>query len=145
MHLLDNRMQHILYRSQARHPLTTGQLSDLVEQSRDWNETNRITGLLCYADSGHFVQVIEGSAHDVHALFTKIQQDRRHHHVTLLSNKASNTRWFAGWQMAFTTTPTNEFYWLLGYLEAKGHNLVLPQVPINDPQLLTLLQQFSLT
>lgn len=142
---LDKRVQHVLYRSQARHPLTHSQLTDLQEQSQAWNGTHQITGLLCYTDDGHFVQVLEGTAQEVHKLFTKIRQDQRHHHVTLLSDKTSDVRWFADWQMAFVHTPTNDFYWLLGYLEAKGHNLVCPQIPITDPRLLTLLQQFSKT
>jgi len=140
---LDTRVQHLLYRSQAQHLLSSAQLTDLLQQSQALNEVNQITGLLCYSDDGHFVQVIEGSARDVHALYAKIQQDRRHCHVTLLGDKASATRWFADWRMALVHLPTNEFYWLLGYLEAKGHNPALSQVPINEPQLLTLLQQFS--
>lgn len=142
---LDSRVHHILYRSQAVQLLTSGQLTELVEQSRQWNEQYHITGLLCYADSGHFVQVIEGPAQHVQALFVKIRQDRRHQHVTLLSDKASATRWFPDWQMALTEAHPHDYFWLLGYLEARGHNLVRPQLPVNDPQLLQLLQQFSLT
>jgi hypothetical protein len=78
----------------------------------------------------------------VHALYAKLEQDQRHHHVTLLSDKASNKRWFADWQMALVHLPTNEFYWLLGYFEAKSNNLISPTLPIDDPQLLALLQRF---
>ena len=33
-------------------------------------------------------------------------------------------------------------YWLLGYLEAKGHNLAHPQVPLLPSHLLTLVEAF---
>ena len=45
--------------------------------------------------------------------------------------------------MALVQAEPNDFYWLLGYLEAKGHNLVLPQIPIVEPHLMTLLSAFS--
>ena len=143
LHQLDTRVRHLLYRSQAIYPLSSAQLIALLDESRAWNEAHGITGLLCYADSGHFVQVLEGSALEVYALFAKIQQDRRHHHVQLLSDKASDTRWFTDWQMAFAELEAPDFFWLIGYLEAKGHNVVKPQLPITEPQLLTLLHQFS--
>lgn len=45
--------------------------------------------------------------------------------------------------MAFVGVEPHEFYWLLGYLEAKGHNLVRPQIPIDSPHITTLLRAFS--
>ena len=150
LHQLDTRVQHLLYRSQAVYPLTSGQLTELLEQSRAWNEAHGITGLLSYCSTsdcrtGHFVQVLEGAASDVHDLFAKIRQDKRHHHVQLLSDKASGKRWFADWQMAFAPVEASDFFWLIGYLDAKGHNLIKPQIPIIDSGLLTLLDKFSKT
>ncbi|RZK24568.1 MAG: hypothetical protein EOO56_00790 [Hymenobacter sp.] len=140
---LDNRVQHILYRSQATQPLTAGQLTDLLEESRAWNAQYQITGLLCYCTSGHFVQLIEGSAANVNALFARIRRDPRHHQVLALSDRATNTRWFPDWQMASSEMDSPDFFWLIGYLEARGHNLVMPQIPVKDGLLLTLLAEFS--
>jgi hypothetical protein len=140
---LDNRIQHLLYRSKATHPLTPDQLTHLVEQSQHWNNKYHITGLLCYSSDGHFVQVLEGTAQDVHALYARIKQDTRHVQVTTLSDKATNTRWFTDWSMALVETAPSDFFWLIGYLEAKASNLVKPQIPIVDPRLLNLLNQFS--
>lgn len=142
LHLLDHRVHHLLYRSQAVVALSEADLTTLVEQSQGWNDTHDITGLLCYS-SGQFVQVLEGTAEDVHTLFAKIQRDKRHHSVQKLSDYATATRWFADWRMAFVGAEVHDFYWLLGYLEAKGHNLVRPQIPINSPHLITLLESFS--
>jgi len=119
-------------------------LTTLVEQSQQWNKDHNITGLLCYCSDGHFVQVLEGTSANVHTLFSRIQKDTRHTHVQALSDYASPTRWFTDWRMTLVQTEPAEFYWLIGYLEAKGHNLVKPQLPIDSPSLTTLLQKFSL-
>ncbi len=55
-------VQYVLYRSRAAHPLTPAQLTDLLEESRAYNEQHQLTGLLCYSNTGHFVQVLEGPA-----------------------------------------------------------------------------------
>lgn len=143
LYQLDHRVHHLLYRSQAVRLLDAADLTTLVEQSQAWNDSHGVTGLLCYSSSGHFVQVLEGDAAQVHAVFANIQQDKRHHHVQVLSDCATATRWFADWRMAFVAAEPHDFYWLLGYLEAKGHNLVRPQIPITSPLLVTLLQAFS--
>ena len=140
---LDNRVQHLLYHSTATHLMSESDLTVLVEQSQMWNERHNITGLLCYSSSGHFVQVLEGAAVDVHALFTKIRQDTRHYQVLTLSDNATPTRWFADWRMAYIGVEPHEVYWLLGYLEAKGHNLLKPQIPLIPSHLLTLVEEFS--
>ncbi|TVT39286.1 BLUF domain-containing protein [Hymenobacter setariae] len=140
---LDTQIHHVLYRSKAVRLFTKGQLTDLLEQSRAWNEAHNLTGLLCYSSDGHFVQVLEGPAAEVRALFAKIRQDTRHYRVQALSNRATPLRWFADWRMAFTQVAPADFYWLIGYLEARGHNLVLPQLPVVEPHLLTLLDAFQ--
>jgi hypothetical protein len=142
LHALDHRVHHLLYRSQAVTPLSDAELTALVDQAQQWNEQHHITGLLCYSH-GQFVQVLEGAAADVHALYARIRQDRRHHQVQTLSDYATATRWFADWRMAFVSIEPPAFYWLLGYLEAKGHNVERPQLPIDSPHLMTLLQAFS--
>jgi hypothetical protein len=139
---LDTQIHHVLYRSKAVHLLTDRQLIDLLEQSRAWNEAHNLTGLLCYSSDGHFVQVLEGPAAEVCALFAKIRQDTRHYRVQALSNRATPLRWFADWRMAFTQVAPADFYWLMSYLEAQEHNLVLPQLPVAEPHLLTLLDAF---
>lgn len=140
---LDSRVQHILYRSEATHLLSSDQRTDLLEQSRSWNEHHQITGLLCYSDTGHFVQVIEGPKEQVHALFIKIRQDKRHHRIVLISDKASATRWFVNWEMAYVEAKAQDLFWLMGYLDAKSSNILRPQRPIIEPMLLTLLDKFS--
>jgi len=133
---------HLLYCSQAVHAFGEEQLADLLEASLAWNAQSGITGLLCYGN-GHFVQVLEGAATDVEELFARIRRDRRHHHVHILSRGVGEARQFDGWRMAFTKAHTHEFYWLITFLEAHHHRLLLRQVPVTEPQLTTTLQNLS--
>lgn len=140
---LDTRIHHILYHSRTRQPQGASDLTALVEQSKAWNQAQQITGLLCYRSTGHFVQVLEGNAREVSALFARIQQDKRHYQVQALSDYASATRWFPDWKMALVEQEPTESYWLLGQAETRLHKLVKPQIPIDSPGLLALLQAFS--
>jgi len=133
---------HLLYCSQARQPFGEEQLADLLEHSLVNNGRQHITGLLCYG-SGHFVQVLEGKAEDVEGLFARIACDRRHHQVHVLSRGVGPARRFADWRMAFAKSQSQEFYWLITFLEAHHHRLLLRQIPIAEPALTRTLTSFS--
>jgi hypothetical protein len=133
---------HLLYCSQAVHVFGEEQLADLFESSLACNAEHNITGLLCYGN-GHFVQVLEGEAAAVEGLFARIARDRRHHWVHVLSRGDGPARRFDDWRMAFTKNQTHEFYWLITFLEAHHHHLLLRQIPVAEPQLATILQDFS--
>lgn len=133
---------HLLYCSQATQPFGEEQLADLLEHSLANNEQQHITGLLCYGN-GHFVQMLEGGAQEVEALFARIAHDRRHHQVHVLSRGVGPVRRFADWRMAFAKTQSQEFYWLITFLEAQHHRLLLRQIPIAEPALTRTLASFS--
>jgi hypothetical protein len=137
-------IDYLLYCSAATRPLYDEQLADLLEESRAYNKRHNITGLLCY-DEGHFVQVIEGSPAEVDRLFARIECDPRHHHVQLLCRGTSARREFKDWRMVFTKSRSQEFYWLISYLEARHYQLLLPQIPVPEISLLPLLRIFSRT
>ena len=59
-----------------------------------------ITGLLVY-DSGHFSQVLEGGYNEVEALFSNIQQDKRHARVNRIISGQIKERFFKDWNMGF--------------------------------------------
>lgn len=135
-------MYHLLYCSQAVRVFNEEQLADLLEASLAWNIRYAITGLLCYGN-GHFVQVLEGEPAAVEDLFARIQRDRRHHQVHVLSRGVGPARRFDDWRMAFTKAQAHEFYWLITFLQAHHHRLLLRQIPVAEPQLATSLQHFS--
>ena len=135
---------HLLYCSQATQPFGEEQLADLLEHSLLHNEKQQITGLLCYGN-GHFVQVLEGGAPEVEAVFARIARDRRHHQVHVLSCGVGPARRFADWRMAFAKSQSQEFYWLITFPEAHHHRLLLRQIPIAEPALTMTLTRFSTT
>ncbi|WP_324680755.1 BLUF domain-containing protein [Hymenobacter sp. GOD-10R] len=140
--LLEERVQHVLYRSRATQVFSEQQLSELLAESRAWNEQHGITGLLCYSDR-QFVQLLEGKAGPVDLLYARIQRDARHQQVTTLSQAHNAQRFFADWQMGFVRVEADEFHWVLTGLEHPSDNASLIEQYVKDPHLRTLLQAFS--
>ena len=90
----------VIYRSIADSDIEQSDILDLLEQARDFNRTNEITGCLLYYDH-EFVQYIEGESVVVMALYGKIKRDRRHHKVQLLFSGHIYNREFEEWTMAY--------------------------------------------
>ncbi len=70
----------------------------ILSQSRHFNPTSGITGILCYG-GGIFLQAIEGGRSPVSELYGHIQQDKRHNEVVLLHYEEITERRFGGWTM----------------------------------------------
>lgn len=70
----------------------------ILSQSRNFNPTCGITGILCYG-GGIFLQAIEGGRSPVSELYGHIQQDKRHKDVILLHYEEISERRFGGWTM----------------------------------------------
>jgi hypothetical protein len=74
-----------------------------------YNEQHQLTGLLCYSSEGRSAQVIEVPTMEVNALYVRVNQGKRHTQVTLLSRKASPTRWFPDWKMTLAEVEPTQF------------------------------------
>jgi hypothetical protein len=70
----------------------------ILNQSRHYNPTCGITGILCYG-GGIFLQAIEGGRMPVSELYGHIQRDSRHKDVVLLHYEEITERRFGGWTM----------------------------------------------
>lgn len=92
-------MYNLVYRSTAN-TLSSTQVDDILNESRDFNKRNDITGCLIY-HKGFFIQYLEGEAEIVLALFEKIRVDPRHYEVILLSKGNIYSREFDTWSMAY--------------------------------------------
>ncbi len=68
----------------------------IIAQSRQYNPTCGITGILCYG-GGIFLQAIEGGRMAVCELYGHIQRDPRHKDVALLHYEEISERRFSGW------------------------------------------------
>jgi hypothetical protein len=87
----------LLYASRAVEA-GTGTIDAILSQSRQFNPTGGITGILCYG-GGIFLQAIEGGRAAVSELYAHIQKDSRHKDVVLLHYEEITERRYSGWTM----------------------------------------------
>ena len=87
----------LLYASRAVNT-DANAIEDILAQSRQYNPTCGITGILCYG-GGIFLQAIEGGRMAVSDLYGHIQRDVRHKDVVLLHYEEISERRFGGWTM----------------------------------------------
>jgi hypothetical protein len=87
----------LLYASRAVDPSAEA-IDAILSQSRNYNPTCGITGILCYG-GGIFLQAIEGGRMPVSELYGHIQRDVRHKDVVLLHYEEISERRFGGWTM----------------------------------------------
>ncbi|MES2584403.1 MAG: BLUF domain-containing protein [Pseudomonadota bacterium] len=87
----------LLYASRAVDPSAEA-IEKILTQSRHYNPTCGITGILCYG-GGIFLQAIEGGRMAVSDLYGHIQRDARHKDVVLLHYEEISERRFGGWTM----------------------------------------------
>ena len=87
----------LLYASRVVDPASNS-IEEILSQSRQYNPTSGITGILCYG-GGIFLQAIEGGRMAVSELYGHIQKDPRHKDVVLLHYEEITERRFGGWTM----------------------------------------------
>ncbi|MCX7264189.1 MAG: BLUF domain-containing protein [Betaproteobacteria bacterium] len=87
----------LLYASRAIDP-EPSMIEAILGQSRQFNPSTGITGILCYG-GGIFLQAIEGGRAAVSDLYAHIQKDPRHKDVVLLLYEEISERRFGGWTM----------------------------------------------
>ena len=73
-------------------------IEHILGQSRQFNPSGGITGILCYG-GGIFLQAIEGGRGAVSELYAHIQKDPRHKDVVLLHYQEISERRYSGWTM----------------------------------------------
>ncbi len=85
-----------------------GALVSILTVSRGCNERDGITGaLICRGDL--FLQLLEGPEELVDAAYQRIERDRRHLDVRLLSRRPVTERLFPGWAMR--NDPARSWMW----------------------------------
>jgi hypothetical protein len=93
-------MIQISYLSSATEPLSTEQLLALLQQCLAHNTGSGVTGMLLYGNAT-FLQVLEGEAQVIDALYDKIKKDPRHAHILFLHRKTIERRQYQDWSMGF--------------------------------------------
>jgi hypothetical protein len=93
-------LKQLVYLSTAARDFSATDLDEILAASRRNNNALAITGLLIVKDH-QFIQVLEGEAEAVQALFKRISEDPRHRDVSLVSWEYINERSFPQWSMGF--------------------------------------------
>ncbi|MDP3609764.1 MAG: BLUF domain-containing protein [Methylophilus sp.] len=109
----DTQLFMLSYTSIASHLMSHQELIDLLSHARVNNNQRNITGLLLYME-GSFFQVLEGERDVVDALYIKIAQDKRHHHVMKLLEEPLIDRGFANWSMGYQHVSREELAHVTG-------------------------------
>ncbi len=93
-------MYCLVYQSVAAPHLGPGDMKELLQKPRIFNQSQGITGCLLYYQ-GSFLQYLEGNQVKVLTLFDHIREDNRHSDVRLLTHGQILEREFETWDMAF--------------------------------------------
>ena len=109
-------MIHLIYVSTATREMSKEDLLFLLEQSRNRNKRQNITGMLLYG-GGCFFQVLEGEASDVEEIYAAIVDDERNTDNILIEKEAIEERIFPDWSMAFKQLTRKDKASIKGYSE----------------------------
>lgn len=135
-------MIHLIYISSATSWPSENDLKELLEQSRVRNLRQNITGLLLY-DNATYMQVLEGSAEDVHDIYSSILKDPRNNaNVTLVDEEISQ-RDFPNWSMGFKNLESCSPEELPGFQDVFGGKLDKEIAVKNTSKALGLLLGFA--
>jgi Sensors of blue-light using FAD len=88
----------LLYASRATAGFDISSMPTILQQSRQNNPDQGITGILCYSGD-IYLQVLEGGRATVNSLYNKISKDPRHTDVVILDYEEVSERCFASWTM----------------------------------------------
>ena len=90
----------LVYASRMSGPLSMSELVQMLDVARSRNAQAGLTGMLTFG-AEEFLQVLEGPAEAVNALYSKLMTDPRHKDLVLLGYGPIAVRQFADWSMGF--------------------------------------------
>ncbi len=96
----------IVYVSTVSNELEKEEIEGILNNSKDWNNENGITGLLLFS-GGNFFQIIEGEKNKICDLFEDIKLDKRHHNVTQFYGKVIYKEAYDGYDSDFVSEESN--------------------------------------
>ena len=135
-------MINLIYFSAASYLYSNDELATLLTEFRLKNVSLNITGLLLYHD-GSIIQILEGEAEDVHALFNSIKIDLRHTSVTKVIDCNIEERSFSNWSMGFKNISKQDFSKLNGYLNIENKNEFTEIKISNNTQIIRMVNSFA--
>jgi Sensors of blue-light using FAD len=106
----------LIYVSSAAHGLGAADIEAIHRGAERDNARHGVTGaLLCY--DGRFVQVLEGPAAVVQAVYERIRADTRHRDLRLLIQGPTSERLFGQWSMRRVPEPDRRDRTVVAFLD----------------------------
>jgi hypothetical protein len=90
----------LIYTSQVSSDFREHDIPELLKSIRPANAKLQITGTLFFLGTA-FLQVLEGEAHSVDCVYTRVLVDKRHTQVMTISRDPIEERSFPNWTMDF--------------------------------------------
>jgi len=140
---------YLIYTSVESDLFNSDELKVLLNQCKDFNNRNNITGILLYVrgqqitkSKGRFMQLLEGDERIIRRLFKKIVNDERHESVALLQIGKYDRRCFTDWSVGFEQAAGELYQSLSGhfdlnYLGSRFNKLGSTDVPLQFLQKLS--------
>jgi len=135
-------MIHLVYVSSATEEMSEEDLLHLLEQSRNRNKRQNVTGMLLYA-GGNFFQVLEGVTNDVEEIYDSIVNDMRNEGNTVLLKENIKQRMFPNWSMGFKHLTDKHSNYLEGYTDFLDSSKEPEEYLDRKDKVLLLLNQFK--
>ncbi|NYZ61768.1 BLUF domain-containing protein [Luteimonas deserti] len=130
-------IRQLLYRSGQLYEFTTADMIRLLLESRSRNARRGISGMLLMRD-GLFMQLLEGPAPDVDALFARISVDPRHCEVQLVTRTERDTPLLSHWRMAWAEAPVDAAGPAFSGLDTDARALEVLEAAGREPIALTM-------
>ena len=118
------------------------ELTALLEQSRDRNLRQNVTGMLIYCD-GNFFQVLEGEEKDVKEIYRSITCDSRNNGNIVLIESQISRRNFPEWSMGFKVICRNELMEVAGFSEFLVRDMGFDEFAFYRDAVVELLYSFK--
>jgi len=77
------QLSQIIYASAAEKQYSATELTEILNNAREHNDSKGISGILVYR-KGSFLQVLEGPKDELDVLYARIVKDPRHSNIKLL-------------------------------------------------------------
>jgi hypothetical protein len=101
--------------------MVMAEIEQILATARHKNAENHVTGALMF-NAGCFAQVLEGEQEAVQDTFERIQYDRRHSEVVMLSLEPIAQREFSNWSMAYHGVNTKASEMFADITDKSGFN-----------------------
>jgi hypothetical protein len=98
---MDLPIFQLVYTSKSSLLITSEFLNGILENAREHNSREGITGFLTARD-GYFLQLLEGEETNVRECFNRILKDNRHSQITLQGEARVATRSTPNWSMGWS-------------------------------------------